>query len=516
MPLLARNVVATSQPLAAQAGLQMLQAGGNAIDAAIAAAAALTVVEPTSNGIGSDAFAILWDGSELHALNASGRSPRALTPERFTGHERMPQRGWDAVTVPGAVSAWVALQRRFGSLPLTELLEPAARYAEEGSAVSPTTARAWQRAPAAYAGFDAFADAFLPGGRAPTAGELFRHPEQAATLRRIAETEGEAFYRGDLAERIAASAAADGGLLTADDLAGHRADWVDTISTGYRDTRLHQIPPNGQGLAALIALGIVRQRPEADAHPDSAEGLHLAIEAMKLGFADAYRYVADPDSLDIDIADLLDDGYLAERAALIDRARAGDPGHGVPKRGGTVYLTTADAEGRMVSLIQSNYAGFGSGVVIPGTGISMQNRGSGFVLTPGHPNRVGGGKRPFHTIIPGFVTRGPEPLMSFGVMGGPMQPQGHLQMMLRIVGAGQNPQAASDAPRWRALEGREVAVERGFDPEVLDALTARGHRLQPSTGDTIFAFGGAQLIVKTEAGYVAGSDHRKDGQAVGF
>ena len=516
MPVMARNVVATSQPLAAQAGLRMLHAGGNAVDAAIAAAATLTVVEPTSNGIGSDAFAILWDGERLHALNASGRSPKALSPERFSGQKLMPLRGWDAVTVPGAVSAWVALQQRFGSLPLETLLEPAISYAESGFAVSPITARAWRRAPETFRDFPDFAAAFLPDGRAPHPGELFRHPEQAHTLARIAETAGETFYRGELAERMAACSAETGGLLTEADLAEHRADWVETISTDYHSTRLHEIPPNGQGLAALIALGILRHRPEADAHPDSADGLHVTIEAMKLGFADAHRYISDPDTMDVSVPDLLDDGYLAERAARIDMEHAADPQHGVPSRGGTVYLTTADAQGRMVSMIQSNYHGFGSGIVVPGTGISLQNRGAGFVLEPGHPNRVGGGKRPFHTIIPGFVTRGGAPLMGFGVMGGPMQPQGHVQMMVRIFGAGQNPQAASDAPRWRVMEGRMVALERGFVPEVLNELKVRGHELQLSVSDTSFAFGGAQLILRTEAGFVAASDHRKDGQAVGY
>ncbi len=516
MPVLAKNVVATSQPLAAQAGLEMLYRGGNAVDAALATAIALTVVEPTSNGIGSDAFAILWDGTRLHGLNASGRSPAALTPERFTGRANMPLRGWDAVTVPGAVSGWVTLSERFGKRPFETLFEPAVRYAREGFLVSPITAKAWAFSEKTFADTPEFGQAFLPAGRAPKPGELFRFGDQAKTLERIAETKGEAFYRGDLAEKMAAHAGASGGLLSEDDLAAHRADWVGTISQSYRGVTLHEIPPNGQGLAALLMLGILEHHPVADFPVDSADGLHVQLEAMKLAFADAHRYVADPNFLDMPVETLLDPGYLSERAALIDLKRAQNPGYGVPKRGGTVYLTAADAEGMMVSFIQSNYYGFGSGVVVPGTGISLQNRGAGFTLQKGHPNEVGGGKRPFHTIIPGFLMEGNAPLMSFGVMGGPMQPQGHAQMVVRLRDYAQNPQAASDAPRWQVVEGLEVTVERGFKAEVLNELVARGHRLRESAPEASSSFGGAQLVYRLEDGYLAASDHRKDGQAVGF
>ena len=517
MPVLARNVVATSQPLAASAGLRMLLAGGNAVDAAIAAAMALTVVEPTSNGLGSDAFAILWDGRALHGLNASGRSPRALTPERFAGLDAIPLRSEDAVTVPGAVSAWIELHRRFGSLPLERIAGPAIAYAREGFPVSPNTARAWSFAEQAYADRPDFGAAFLPNGRAPRAGETWRFPDQAATLEAIVASEGEAFYRGELAERIAAHVRAGGGLLSEQDLAEHRPDWVGTISTGFAGHELHEIPPNGQGLAALIALGILRHTDVADHAPDSVAALHLQIEAMKLAFADAHRYVADPDHLDLPPADLLDDGYLAERARLIDPRRAGAPTHGVPTRGGTVYLASADAEGRMVSFIQSNYYGFGSGVVVPGTGISLQNRGAGFTLEAGHPNQVGPAKRPFHTIIPAFLTRAGVPDMSFGVMGGPMQPQGHVQMVLRTVAWGQNPQAAADAPRWRVVEGRTVALESHVGDATAQALRDLGHDVTASAPEHSFAFGGAQLIRRLpDGGYVAGSDPRKDGQAIGF
>jgi gamma-glutamyltranspeptidase/glutathione hydrolase len=516
MPIMAENVVATSQPLAAQAGLQMLLKGGNAVDAALAAAITLTVVEPTSNGIGGDAFCLLWDGQTLHGLNASGRAPKALNPERFAGQTAMPLRGWDAVTVPGAVSAWVALSQRFGKLPFEALFEPAIGYARNGFMVSPLTAKAWARAAEAYADFPEFGKAFLPHGRAPRAGERFRLPDQARTLELIATSRGEAFYRGELAEAMVAHAQAGGGLLSLEDLADHEPNWCAPLAQAYRNVVLHELPPNSQGLAALIALGILAHHPVGELPVDSADSLHVQLEAMKLALDDAYRYIADPDSMEIDPQALLEPDYLAARARLIDMKRAQVFGYGTPQRGGTVYLAAADAAGMMVSFIQSNYYGFGSGIVVPGTGISLQNRGAGFSLTPGHPNRVAGGKRPFHTIIPGFVTEGGEPRLSFGVMGGPMQAQGHVQMIVRWHDYGQNPQAASDAPRWRVMDGLNVAVEPGFGDRVLDDLAARGHRIIRALPEESFAFGGAQLILRTEHGYVGASDHRKDGQAVGY
>lgn len=513
---MARNVVATSQPLAAQAGLQMLYRGGNAVDAALAAAIALTVVEPTSNGIGGDAFAILWDGRELHGLNASGCSPAALTPERFRGQQAVPPHGWDAVTVPGAVSAWVALSKRFGKLPFEALFEPAVRYAREGFLVSPMTAHAWARSAGVFAHFPDFVAAFLPNGYAPKAGEVFRFEDQANTLERIAETNGNAFYCGALAEQMAACAKASDALLTEEDLANHQANWVKTISHPYHRVELHEIPPNGQGLAALLMLGILEHHPVADYPVDSADSLHVQIEAMKLAFSDTHRYVADPQAMTMRTEDLLNKDYLAERASRIDMKRAQNPGYGIPKRSGTVYLTAADESGMMVSLIQSNYQGFGSGIVIPGTGISMQNRGSGFTLEAEHPNQVGGSKRPFHTIIPGFLTQQGQPLMSFGVMGGPVQPQGHAQIVIRLCDYGQNPQAASDAPRWHLVGQGHVAVERGFTPEVLETLEKRGHKITESSPNGPLFFGGAQLIYKVGTGYLAASDYRRDGQAVGY
>jgi gamma-glutamyltranspeptidase/glutathione hydrolase len=515
-PVFARNIVATSQPLAAQAGLSMLSQGGNAVDAALATAIALVVVEPSGNGLGSDAFAIIWDGRELHGLNASGRSPAGWTPERF-GSGPMPERGWESVTVPGAVSAWADLSTRFGKLPFAKLFEPAIDLAERGFHVSPGIAELWRRAGILLGKQPGFAEGFLPEGRAPRAGELFVNRPMAASLRAIAETKGEAFYRGELADRIAAFAREHDATLTVEDLAAHRNDWCGTISKQFGDVALHEIPPNGQGIAACMALGILRHVGLGDHAPDSPEALHLQIEAMKLAFRDIDEYVGDLASMTtVTVEHLLDDDYLASRAKLIDRSRAQDFASGAPHLGGTVYLSTGDESGMMVSYIQSNYAGFGSGVVVPGTCISLQNRGFGFTTRQGHPNQVGPRKRPFHTIIPGFLMKGTEPLMSFGVMGGPMQAQGHLQMTLRTQLWGQDPQVAADAPRWRVISGLSVAVEKEVDPRTLEALSALGHKIGVAPPDEAFAFGGAQLVHRIPGGYVAGSDPRKDGQAVGF
>lgn len=513
-PVLARNVVATSQPLAAQAGLQMLANGGNAIDAALATAIALTVVEPNMNGIGSDAFAILWDGEALHGLNASGRSPAAWTADHFSKYEQMPTKGWDAVTTPGCVSAWVTLSQRFGALPFADLFEPAIRYARDGWLVPPITAASWSKARQTYATMPDWLAAFtLDGDRVPVAGQRFAFADQAATLTTIAETKGEAFYRGELAQAIAAHAAATGGLLTADDLAAHEPFWVEPLSVDYAGRSLHEIPPNGQGITAQIALGILRQLDLASHPVDSADSLHLQIEAMKLAYADAKRYVSDPETRDIEFETLLDDRYLKTRAAQIDMAKAEARDAGTPGPGETVYLTAADADGRMISFIQSNFSGFGSGIVVPGTGISLQNRGSGFVLDADHPNCVAGNKRPYHTIIPAFVTQDGQPLMSYGVMGGHMQPQGHAQVMTRMFDYGQDPQAALDAPRWRFDTGMDVALEAGVTDDVAADLQGRGHAV---FRDPPSAFGGGQIIYRLDDGYAAASDPRKDGQAAGY
>jgi gamma-glutamyltranspeptidase/glutathione hydrolase len=514
MPVLARNVVATSHPLAAQAGLRMLLAGGNAVDAAIAAAVTLTVVEPTGNGIGADAFAIVWDGKTLHGLNSSGRSPKAWSPERFAGRGAMTASGWDSVTVPGAVAAWVALSRRFGKLPFAELFKPAAAYARHGFAVSPMTARRWEEAQAFYPNFAEINRTFFPSGRAPRAGEVFRCPDQADTLAAIAESLGEAFYRGSIARKIASCAEAGGGAVTLDDLSAHTADWVEPMAIDYRGVRLQEIPPNGQGIAALIALGILQHFELGKLPVDSADSIHLQVEAMKIAFAEVFRHVADIDHMQLPPADLLREERLAAWASRIRMDRAAQPASNAPAGGGTVYLTAADESGIMVSFIQSNYMGFGSGIVVPGTGIALQNRGYGFVLAKGHPNCVAGAKRPFHTIIPGFVTREGRPLMSFGVMGAHMQPQGHVQMIVRIFDYGQNPQAACDAPRWHVAPDGSLDLEPGFPPTVAEGLRQRGHTVK--TAAPVSLFGGGQLIYKLADGYAAASDMRKDGQAVGY
>jgi gamma-glutamyltranspeptidase / glutathione hydrolase len=527
MPVMARNVVATSQPLAAQAGLRILAQGGNAVDAAIAAAAMLTIVEPVSNGLGSDAFAILWDGKELTGLNASGTAPAAWNPDYFkrkygedaNGHAKQPARGWDSATVPGAVAAWGALHERFGKLPFGDLLQPAIAIAERGHAVSPIVAHKWVANAPELATQPGFADAFMPHGRAPHIGEKFVFKTAAATLRILAAKGVRSFYEGELAEKIAAFSAEGGGAMTLADLAAYRPEWVSPISKHYRGYDVHEMPPNGQGIAALIALGILDKFDVAGLPVDGVESQHLQIEAMKLAFADIYRYVADPRSMDVTPAEMLDDGYLAERAKLIDMKKAQSPGFGMPHAGGTIYLTAADESGMMISFIQSNYRGFGSGIVVPGAGISLQNRGFGFSMDPRSPNVVGGGKRPFHTIIPSFLTKNGAPVMSFGVMGGDMQPQGHLQTVVRMLDYHQQPQAACDAPRWKVNRDFTLDVESTMCPATVAALEARGHSLK-SVEDPYMDFGSGQFIWRLsddlEDGYIAASDSRRDGHAAAF
>ncbi|GAB3758428.1 gamma-glutamyltransferase family protein [Ramlibacter monticola] len=517
MPLLARNVVSTSQPLASAAGALVLARGGNAVDAALATAITLTVVEPCMNGIGGDAFALVWDGQRLHGLDASGRAPRRWTREHFARHPSMPYRGWDAVTVPGTVSAWRMLSERFGALPFAELFEPALRHAREGYLVSPTVRRQWQAQVAELLPQPGFREAFAPGGEAPAIGELWICPGQADTLQKIAQSKGEDFYRGSLARAIADHARRTGGVLDEQDLAEHEADWVEPLSVSYRGMELHEIGPGGQGIGALMALGMLSHFDLKAAGPDSALWHHLQIEAMKLAFADLYRYVADPQAMrEVTSQHLLAPEYLARRAKQIDPDRAAPAAAGAPASGGTVYLTAADQAGMMVSFIQSNFKGFGSGVVVPQTGIALHNRGWGFTLERGHPNEVAPRKRPFHTIIPGFLMQDGRPLASFGLMGGSMQAQGHVQLAVRIADQGLNPQAASDAPRWRVLDDNlGVAVEWNFPPEAIEGLRARGHPIRVAQRfDT--EFGCAQLALKTRHGYVAASDHRKDGYPVGF
>jgi gamma-glutamyltranspeptidase/glutathione hydrolase len=515
-PNMAANVVSTSQPLAAQAGLRMLLAGGNAVDAALGAAIALTVVEPISNGIGSDLFAFVWDGRGLGGLNASGRAPAAWTPDYFAGRKAVPTRGWDSVSVPGCVAAWAELSQRYGRLPFEQLFEPALQYAENGFLISPFVALRWDVQVPELRDQPGFAPVFLPHGRAPRAGERFCLPDAAASLRSIARTRGRSFYEGELAERIAAHARACGGALTQADLAAHRNHWVEPVTQDYRGYTVHEIPPNTQGIVCLMALGMLAHFDVAALPADSADSVHLQMEALKLAFADARRFVGDPAAMTpVGAAQLLDAQYLKGRAQLIDMKRAQDFGHGTPPGGGTVYLTAADAEGMMVSLIQSNYMGFGSGVVVPGTGISLQNRGASFVLQPGHPNCVGPRKRPYHTIIPGFVTRQGEPVMSFGLMGGTMQPQGHAQLLVRMIDYAQSPQSAIDAPRFRVMSGLDVNLEAEFPEPTQSELARRGHRIV-KLAEGYMDYGCAQIALRIDGGYVAASDARRDSLAAGF
>ncbi len=518
----ARGVVATSEPLAAQAGLAVLERGGNAVDAAIAAATTLTVVEPPLNGIGADAFALVWDGKRLHGLNGSGRAPKAASGDRLRGMglARVPMRGWLPVTVPGAPAAWRDLHARFGRLPFASLFEAAIHYAERGYPVAPMTADSWAVAARSYAAssagpeFRGWFETFTPDGRPPAAGDVVRLPAHAETLKRIAVTKAEAFYRGATASRIAAFAAETGGLLTTDDLAAHESTWVDPISVPYRGVEVHEIPPNGQGIAALAALRLLEGFDLGKTARDTVESFHLQIECMKVAFADAYAHVADPARADVPARGMLDADYLAARRRL-GGERAGAPAAGAPPRGGTVLLVTADSDGMMVSFIQSNFHGFGSGIVVPGTGIALQNRGYGFSLEKGHPNEIAPGKRPFHTILPAFLTEDGRPVGPFGVMGGSMQPQGHVQMVVNQVDYGWNPQASLDAPRWRWIEGLKVAVEPGVPDAVVRGLRERGHDVvvEPPSA----AFGRGQIIRRLVNGsYVAGSDPRADGCAIGF
>lgn len=523
LPVFGRNLCSTSHPLGAQAGLRMLLAGGSAVDAAIAAAATMTLVEPCSNGLGSDAFAIVWDGTRLHGLNASGSAPAAWTPAYFQRRHGAasapPQRGWDSVSVPGAVASWAALHERFGRLPFADLFAPAIEVAERGYAVPVVVQQKWAAAADLLAGQPGFREVFLPWGRAPQVGELFRFPGAAKSLRLIAQTKGEAFYRGEIAHGIERHAAAHGGAMKASDLAAYRPEWVEPIAKHYGGHTLHEIPPNGQGIAALITLGILAQFDLASLKVDGVDSQHLQIEAMKLAFADTYRYVAERGAMEVTTEQLLDDAYLAERAKRIDMKRAQDFGAGNPAKGGTIYLTAADERGMMVSFIQSNYQGFGSGVVVPEYGVSLQNRGHGFSLDPSSRNIVAPGKRPFHTIIPAFLTRQGQPVMSFGVMGANMQPQGHVQTLLRMLDHGQNPQAACDAPRWRYNAGLELNVEAGMPAATVQGLAERGHAIAVIQ-DSYQDFGAGQFIWRlgdpAVEGYVAASDSRRDGLVAAF
>lgn len=527
IPLFARNVVSTSQPLAAQAGLRMLLKGGSAVDAAIAGGAMLTIVEPVSCGLGGDAFAIVWDGAKLHGLNSSGGAPQAWSLDYFKkkygeegdGLARRPKRGWDSATVPGVIAGWVELHKKFGKLPFADLLAPAIEVAERGHAVAPIVAHKWAAAIPELKDEPGFAEAFMPNGKPPAVGQCFKFAAAGKSLRKIAETAGRDFYEGEIAERIAAYAKETGGAMTVQDLKNYRPEWVDPISVKYQGFDVYEIPPNGQGIAALMALRMLAHRDVASLPIDAVDSQHMQIEAMKLAFSDIYRYVADPRKMEITPDDMLNDAYLAERAKQIDMAKSSRPTFGMPRSGGTIYLSAADESGMMVSFIQSNYMGFGSGVVVPGVGISMQNRGFGFSSNPASPNAVQAGMRPFHTIIPAFLMRDGAPVMSFGIMGGDIQPQAHVQTLLRMIDHHQQPQAACDAPRWKVNRDFTLDVEGTMAPDIIAGLKARGHELK-RIEDPYMDFGSGQFIWRlsgeSECGYVAASDSRRDGQAVGF
>jgi gamma-glutamyltranspeptidase/glutathione hydrolase len=533
VPVMGRNVVSTSHPFAAQAGLKIIQQGGNAIDAAIAAAAALMIVEPVSNGLGSDCFAIVWDGQELHGLNASGTSPQTWSPEYFSkkygtdasGLADRPKRGWDSVTVPGALAGWEQLHRRFGSLPLGDLLQPAIEIAERGYAMAPVVAHKWAAAIPELRDQPGFAQAFMPHGRAPEIGEIFRFKAAAKTLKTIAKSGIREFYEGEIAQAIARYSSSNGGSMSLDDLAQYRPDWVGTIQQEIQGVdgktyAMHEIPPNGQGIGALIALGILQNFDLASLPVDSVQSQHLQIEAMKLAFADVYQYVADPRAMAVTPAQMLDPAYLAQRAKLINPNKASHFPFGLPQSGSTIYLSATDEQGRMISFIQSNYMGFGSGVVVPDWGVSLQNRGFGFSMDPNSANVVAGGKRPFQTIIPAFLTRKEGdtwlPQMSFGVMGGDMQPQGHLQTVIRMLSYRQQPQAACDAPRWKVNRDFSLDVEANMNADTVQGLSDLGHTLK-KIDDPYMDFGAGQFIWRLsddiEDGYIAASDPRRDGQA---
>jgi gamma-glutamyltranspeptidase/glutathione hydrolase len=511
-----KGMVATSQPLAAGAGLDILRKGGNAIDAAIATAAALTVVEPTSNGIGSDAFALVWTGGKLHGLNSSGTAPRSISIDALkkAGVETIPTHGFIPVTVPGAPAAWAELSAKFGKLPLTEVMQPAIEYAEKGYPLSPVLGRNWNKAYQSYRDvlkgpeYQAWFDTFAPKGRAPEIGELWSSADHAKTLQSIAETKAESFYRGEIAEKIDHFFKQYDGYLRMEDLAGYKPEWVNPISVNYRGYDVWEIPPNGGGLVALMALNILKGFDFAQR--DAVDTYHKQIEAMKLAFVDGRTYIADPRHMSVRVEDLLSDAYGEERRRLIGQ-EALFPEPGRPPQSGTVYLCTADQDGNMVSFIQSNYMGFGSGLVVPGTGIALQNRGHNFTLDPGHDNSLAPGKKPYHTIIPGFLSKNGKPIGPFGVMGGFMQPQGHVQVVMNTVDFHLNPQAALNAPRWQWMEGKTVEIEQATPSHIVEALARKGHNIKLPVGSD--GFGRGQIIWKQENGVlVGGTEPRTDGQ----
>jgi gamma-glutamyltranspeptidase/glutathione hydrolase len=530
------GMAATSHPLVSQIALDVLKRGGSAVDAAIAANAAIGLMEPTGNGIGGDLFAIVWDAKsgKLHGLNASGRSPQSLTFEKLQAElkrldrKTIPPTGPLPVSVPGTVDGWFELHGRFGKLPMKELLQPAISYARDGFPVTEIIAAGWATNVRTLSKFPNFAETFMPNGRAPAKGEIFRNPLLANTLSRIAEGGRDAFYKGDIAQRIEKYMRANGGYLTAADLAAHRSEWVEPVSTNYRGYDVWELPPNTQGIAALQMLNILEGYDIRSMGFGSVEYLHAFVEAKKLAFEDRARYYADPEFAKIPLQALLSKDYATKRRGLIDMKKAAREYPVDTKaldQSDTIYMTVADAAGNMVSLIQSNYRGLGSGMTPDGCGFILQDRGELFSMTPGHANVYAPGKRPFHTIIPAFVTKGGKPWMSFGVMGGGMQPQGHVQIIVNLIDFGMNFQEAGDAPRVRhegsseptderMRDGGEVLLEQGFSPEVVKALRARGHKVAVGNDG---GFGGYQAIHRNADGvYFGASESRKDGAAQGY
>lgn len=506
------GMVATSQPLAAQAGLEIMKSGGNAIDAAVATAASLTVLEPTSNGIGGDGFALFWSDGELHGLNSSGPAPESISIQRLKneGYEEIPKTGFVPVTVPGVPGGWAALSNRYGDLPFQEILKPAIRYAEEGYPISPILGKYWKSAYHSYKRlegnkFNHWFDTFAPEGRAPRIGEIWRSKDHAKSLRNIAETKADSFYKGELAEKIDEFSKEYGGFITKKDLEKFSPEWVSPLKVDYRGFDVWELPPNGQGMIALIALNILKG---FEFHAkNKLDTYHKQIEAVKLAFSDGKKYITDPNHMDIDPSDLLKDDYAKRRRDMIgDKAISPEPDR--PRGSGTVYLATADNEGNMVSYIQSNYMGFGSGLVVPGTGIALQNRGNTFSLNPNHANSLEGGKRTYHTIIPGFLTKDNNPVGPFGVMGGYMQPQGHVQVIMNALDFDMNPQAALDAPRFRWDEGKTVFVEPKIPRYIALGLDRKGHDIKYATHAG--GFGRGEIIWKDGDVLLGGCEPRTD------
>lgn len=530
-PVLATQAMAaTSQPLATQVALDIMKQGGNAIDAAIAANALLGLVEPTGNGMGGDIFAIVWDAKtqQLYGLNGSGRSPKSLSLDWFKqqGYEKIPSHGPLPVTVPGAVDGWFMLHERFGKLPMQDILQPTIDYAERGFPVSQLIAYYWNRSVPLLEKWPGFSEQYTIGGRAPQEGEIWKNPNLANTLKQLASAGRDAFYQGDIAKTIASYMSANGGFINEDDLATHRGNWIEPVSTNYRGYDVWELPPNGQGIAALQILNILERFDLSGMNYDSAEYVHLFTEAKKVVFEDRAKYYADPEFNKIPVKQLISKKYAKQRAKLIDLDKAGKefPAGEALREGDTIYLTTADSQGNMVSLIQSNYRGMGSGMTPPGLGFILQDRGEMFSLEEGHFNQFEGGKRPFHTIIPAFITKQGKPWMSFGLMGGAMQPQGHAQVVVNMIDFGMDVQAAGDAPRIHHTgsseptgeimnDGGVLNLETGYPYATIRALMRKGHKIQFANGP----YGGYQAIHRAENGvYWGGSESRKDGYAAGY